>query len=364
MPLPAAVRAASRRSAFTLLELLVVIAIIGVLVALLLPAVQSVRAAAARTQCLNNLHQIALAAANYESVNGTFPPGLNVSPNSRDPNPQYNYPVPWAGPYTGSLAYLLPYVEQENVYLQLRNFDPGLFQLNSTCPAWAYGWGPFDFNNLPPSEWNGTGGGYPKAVNTKIPTYRCPADPGIRSDYVVDAWILQSGPPFAFGLYNDAVYNVPGYGAEFGRSNYLGVMGAWGPVLPEDSMHQQWAPYTGIYYDNSQTRVADIKDGLSNTLAFGEWLGGLRNNGYREFEPTWMGAGCKVTRYGLAPIYGPQNNDYFNGMFQSKHPGGIVNFAFADGSVHGITTNVDFTTFIYASGKADGKAFDAGNLFN
>ncbi len=100
-----------RRTAFTLLELLVVIGIIGVLLGLLLPAVQKVRESASRMTCENNLKQIALAAHTYESEHGYFPPGLNVSPNSVDPNPQWNWPQPWSGPYTGCLAYLLPYVE-------------------------------------------------------------------------------------------------------------------------------------------------------------------------------------------------------------------------------------------------------------
>jgi prepilin-type N-terminal cleavage/methylation domain-containing protein len=288
---------AGQRTAFTLLELLVVIAIIAILVALLLPAVQMVRAAAARTVCQNNLHQIAAAAANYESANFSFPPGLNVSPNSRDPNPQYVAPPPWAGPFTGCLAYLLPYIEQGNAYESLYQFDPGLFLLNSNSPAWAYGWGPFDFQdpNVPPSEWNGTGSGYPKAANTTIKIYRCPADPWIRSDLVIDGGLVQFHPPVSWFSYWNYVYNIPGYGAEFGRTNYLGVGGAYGQVYPGDPTpsHATWKPFTGIYHVNSQTRVTDIKDGTSNTLAFGEHLGGLLNDGTRLYEfPGWGPGGA------------------------------------------------------------------------
>jgi len=351
-----------RRTAFTLIEVLVVIGIIGILLGLLLPAVQSVRAGASRLQCMNNLKQIGLAALNYAGEHdGVFPPGLNVSPNSTDPNPQYNYPVPWAGPYTGLLAYLLPYIEQDNVHKQLDAY-PGLFLLNTNSPAWAYGYGPWDFEDpsIPPSEWNGTGKGYPPAANTTIKTYMCPADPGIRADYVIDAMIINTTPPVGWGVYLDWVYNIPGYGAELGRSNYLGVGGALGVIQPGDPtpLHAQWVPYTGIYYDNSQTRVTDITDGTSNTLAFGEYLGALHINGSRDFELSWLGAGWCPTKCCLVPMYGPQNNDYYVTMFQSMHPNRVVNFAFADGSVRGITQTVDFNTFIYVSGKADGKAIN------
>src|SRR5262249_12649488 len=147
------------RRGFTLIELLVVIAIIAILIGLLLPAVQKVREAAARMSCTNNLKQLALAAQNYEAANQKFPVGsaLITTTNAAYTNPRFanNSGV-------GCLAYLLPYMEQNNVYTQL-----------------AVVWDP---NDLSATLW------YLNAANTapartRIKTLECPSAPNQAPEY-------------------------------------------------------------------------------------------------------------------------------------------------------------------------------------
>jgi prepilin-type N-terminal cleavage/methylation domain-containing protein len=352
------------RRGFTLIELLVVIAVIAVLIGLLLPAVQKVRAAAARLQCSNNLKQIALASHNYESARNQLPPGINTSPNSVPT--AYTHPQPYAGPYIGCLAYLLPYVEQEAAHRELVRYDPTIFDFNTRAPAWAYGRGPFDYDagsGVPASLQNGTGSTYPKVADRTIKTFQCPADPGTPAPVVFDALGGNSTPP-VYGYYYlfDWVRNVPGFGAELGRCNYVAMGGGFGDGDPRDTVNAALVPYKGIYFTRSQTKMTDIKDGTSNTIAFGEALGGLYRSGGRYGQIAWLGSGWLPAKYGLAPTWGSGGNDFHHLQFQSAHPGWVVQFALADGSVRGINPGADWNAWLAASGMADGQVYDPAAL--
>jgi prepilin-type N-terminal cleavage/methylation domain-containing protein/prepilin-type processing-associated H-X9-DG protein len=369
----------SRRLGFTLIELLVVIAIIAVLIGLLLPAVQKVREAAARMSCTNNLHQIALAAANYESGYGKFPPGVLVSPNSSQaaavPGYAYDYP-PVGGPFVGVLAYLLPYMEQDNVY---RLIPTDFFNPNTTLPAWAYVGPTYDFNdpNVPSGQAQGTGFGLiAAAVQAQIKSYLCPSDNSGAGNNTLNYGIMDclaiypisQGSGLQYFTSGDYVFDVPGYGRELGRTNYLGCGGAYSNVSANDTnpAHARWKPYAGIYYDNSKTKIADITDGTSNTVAFMEYVGALHSPatiaagaaaGPRDYEAAWMGVGYTICRLGIEPDADTPAAPSHWAMPGSRHPG-IMNCAFADGSVRQVSKGSDFGTWLAITGKADGVVFD------
>jgi prepilin-type N-terminal cleavage/methylation domain-containing protein/prepilin-type processing-associated H-X9-DG protein len=324
-----------RRPAFTLIELLVVIAIIAILIGLLVPAVQKVREAAARTQCLNNLKQIALAAMNYESSYKVLPPGALLSPNSKNAGWVSN--PPYAGPYTSVLAFLLPYIEQQAVYTQLYNLNnpaagyvnPGdIFRFNTTAGAWAYSFPPFDYQKGAYGSAGPNGTGYPHICDAVISTFVCPADdaqnvqiPTDGSQYgVIDAYFVTSSGAY----YIDYVWDQPGFGHEMGASNYVANAGYLAAAVPQ---------LEGPYYANSKTRIVSITDGTSNTVGFGETLAGYET-GPRKSRLSWMGAGCQATYLGV-PAQGSANS----WDFSSRHTG-IVNFAFCDGSVRSFTRGV------------------------
>jgi prepilin-type N-terminal cleavage/methylation domain-containing protein len=311
------VRLVRKRSAFTLIELLVVIAIIAILIALLVPAVQKVREAAARTQCSNNLKQIVLGIHNYHDTYKRLPPGLQGTP----PN------VSFSGQYFGVLSHILPYVEQGPLYNQLT-------QAGHT----------FDPRSTTGNPWWGTAGGW-AAANSKVPIYLCPSDDPYRNTsgtFIVSSAFQTTGGGSFTGWY----FPIGGGGDTLGRTSYLPSMGYLANV-------PGFATYVGPFYNQSMERLVTITDGTANTILIGETLGGPAT-GPRPFAWAFMGGVALPTAWGIN-----DPTDWYK--FGSMHTG-ICQFGFGDGSVRGIRTSGNKNQFTYASGIHDGQPVDFSQL--
>jgi prepilin-type N-terminal cleavage/methylation domain-containing protein len=357
-------RTSRSRSAFTLIELLVVIAIIAILIGLLLPAVQKVREAAARMKCSNNLKQISLAAHNYESAYGYLPPGyFGVYPDRNDAEAGFSFNY-----LTGlsALAVLLPYLEQTPVYQQM----PAQLYENSSFPAtpgFFYGWWEYQPPPANQDPW--------KHSQDKLNVFICPSAPTARPT---------SDPSNAWGTTayfttqatdstgSAAMYNYYWPNQDYGMAptNYapcLGTAGARASTQASAYGGFNLKPYTGIYYNRSQTRITSITDGTSNTLAFGEGVGGVVN-GVQDFIWQWINIHPIPTRRGITTD--TRNASW--AQFASRHTG-VVQFGFGDGSVRSLRpggtlqTNppsTDWQVLQAMSGMADGVQFDLSTLSN
>jgi prepilin-type N-terminal cleavage/methylation domain-containing protein/prepilin-type processing-associated H-X9-DG protein len=283
-----------RQSGFTLVELLVVIAIIGILIALLLPAVQAAREAARRIACANNFKQVGVALHNYHLTYRCFPPGtmdwnkVMLGDPSCGPPPR---PIPPLGYYNGWGwgTYLLPYIGQQDVYDQI-DFGRG----NAI-------WDPVNF----------------PVTQYRIETYLCPSDP---QDELT--WATYFNGP---GLEDCYLINMVGISDS---RDWLCDAGA--------PMH--FSKADGVMANLVGCRIVDITDGASNTLAIGEVTGGGPGSHRGHI---WVKHSLTDTYDGInGPFTTPGGGDWILMGYtvwtvgpSSFHPGGC-NFAMADGSVH------------------------------
>ncbi len=284
-------RAISRKPGFTLVELLVVIAIIGVLIGLLLPAIQAAREAGRRTLCQNNLKQYGLALHAFHSDYGTFPIG-NVEPPDRY--------FDQTGGWWGFQARLLPYLEAKYIY-DLCNFN-----YHGNCFEWM--------------------ARKPKGMDPAAMILghdKCPDDP-LRDQ-----------------LYHDQTYG------DYGCTNYLGVMGTSATANDGILLHGKVNKTISLLKitDGASHTIIMGERGISNALYGWPYCGAGDMNGNGE------GDNLMSTRIGLSPGLPDGNHDYH---FWSYHPN-ISQFIWADGSGQPLSYDIDFRVFQALSTRAGGE---------
>lgn len=331
------------RRGFTLIELLVVIAIIAILIALLLPAVQQAREAARRTQCKNNLKQIALATHNFHDVYNRFPAGGIAPPltSTFGAGATADLADKQMGFYDHQsyslLAQILPQIEQTNLYDQLQVWKGVDYRPDTTDPNEYLIEEPWFDDTVGDLTWD--------AAQAKISAFLCPSDPQNTSGRTIAAmhnWTTATG--------GSITYSYWGTDYGMGATNYLAVAGHWGPV----KRHASWQKLQGLYGQRTKNRFRDMTDGSSNTLAIGESTGDEKppigsdtGTNANNLNHQWINAPAMVTAWGLKKNSLP----YF---FNSYHTG-IVQFALGDGSVRGVSTNIDTLTFRHLAAMSDGE---------
>ena len=317
------------RRGFTLIELLVVIAIIAILIGLLVPAVQKVREAAARMQCQNNLHQMALAVHMYENTYGMLPPTHTFHP--------YN---------GGWMVKILPYVEQTNLFQQIQAI-PG----DNTGTNAQGGAGPF-------------GGAVTEPYcATIVKLYLCPVDPRAGG---TGSGMIYNGPD---GVNGSHIFACTDYAAVVGWDYYSGDTALNGVAYTADKKGIM-SPWNG-----AGIPFTAITDGTSNSLLIGErpagsdldwgwWVNGGNDvmagvaNTHYQYSKDQNGKACPAPPFYFGPPEpGGVANPCSNNHFYSMHTGG-ANFAFGDGSVKFIAYAVNFQVMEALSTYAGGEVVD------
>ena len=351
---------------FTLIELLVVIAIIAILIALLLPAVQQAREAARRTQCKNNLKQLGLAAHNHHDTYNQFPTNGNAG---WDDIAGFNNAGPSGinldnSPVFGNLVFILPYIEQANVYNQLLK-SRGFYTHASSTATVGVNKGvegePFYFIN---EDW--------ATSQTKMPMFECPSDTQSattgRLFWLFNRDCDEATLPWSVG----GIWFGAADSQAAGMTNYIGVGGNMNAIeltssgtpcpahtVPEHgdvngdgvADYRDFKALKGVF-GSARKKVSfrDITDGTSNTLLYGESTGG-KAWGHAWLTINWVPVG-------LMAKPGAQQAELATGSigrntFNSFHTGG-QQFCLADGSVRFISENIAIGTLRLLAGMQEG----------
>jgi prepilin-type N-terminal cleavage/methylation domain-containing protein len=294
----------SRKPAgFTLVELLVVIAIIGVLVALLLPAVQAAREAARRSSCSNNLKNLGLAMHNYHDTNNAFPYGDRLTGNSRT---------------FGWTARILPFIEQQPLYDRIN---------------WSASW----------SDTTPVNGYYNKQIQSnKINVFLCPSATNDKTTSDLD------GTTPAYTFHYVGIMGPDGTNAMTG-TYYTCTNCISGGVTGHGGFAQQGM----LNWEKAQT-MANVTDGLSNTLMLGE-LSWNKANCFRVWTRGTDGSYTTATkniRYAIKAK--PYTTEFNNVSMGSEHPGGAM-FANGDASVRFVTANMAMNLYLAAASANGGE---------
>jgi prepilin-type N-terminal cleavage/methylation domain-containing protein/prepilin-type processing-associated H-X9-DG protein len=318
----------SPREAFTLVEVLVVIAIMGMLIALLLPAVQAAREAARRSQCANHLKQLGLASLSHESSQGFLPTGGWRWDWAGDPDRGFDRRQPGGWIYT-----VLPFLGEVPLYNQGsgKPFNDKKWDLSRTCRT------PLTVLHCPTRR---PAMAYP---NAETPLNIMPIATAARTDYAANGGMVPVMTD------NDA-YNIwwnPGNPLGNGDPSFADAPGFAWPSPPQ---------YDGVVYATSMTTMSDIRDGASNTYLMGEKY--LNSDDYFNYKddgnntPCYTGYDWDTVRWSAGgPRQDQRKSDWNN--FGSAHPGAL-NMAMCDGSVRAVSYSIDLGTHNRLCNRHDG----------
>ena len=301
------IRRAHQRRGFTLVELLIVIAIIGILIGLVLPAVQAARESARRIQCSNSLKQVGLALQSYHDSSRAFPPGYISELDSAGNE---------IGPGWGWASMVLPQLEESPLFEQISFSSPIEDDVNRFVRVQS------------------------------VPTLRCP------SDSAPDMWMTRRRDLSSGDLRGDI--------CEVASANYVGVFGTTEPGVGGD----------GIFSRNVSVRFGDIRDGTSTTLMAGErsfrlgeatWTGAVVGAVIVADGSDGVGTGPPEPAASL--VLGHRGDGKGRGVprahvnqFHSVHSGGGAHFVFCDGHVAFLSSSIDYHVYQALTTRADGEA--------